>query len=718
MMSGYLDNGNGNASTVRVAGIAPGTYSIYVYVDGDNPNASRSGSYQISGSGITTATVVATDPQNSTFGGAFVAANSSSGNYVVFTGVSISSGFTLTATPAATGDVPRAPINGIQIVPTGTATAPPSVSVSVTPGSSVLKPSQGQQLSATVTGSTNTAVTWSLAPTMGTISASGMYTAPATLSASQTVVVKATSVADPTKAATSSMTLMPALAITTGTIPGGTAGLSYTTTLVATGGSSPYNWTISSGALPTGLTLATSTGVISGTPQAAGSFSFVARVADSAGNQATQAYTLSVQNSTPTYYISGANGNDSWSGQLPAPNAANTDGPFQSLRKAQIVMQSSSKKTVTIRGGTYALGSGMNFTTADNGEAWVSYPGESVILDGAGSATIRLTNPNHMTFQGLTFRNMGVDGLFVDFGDYLTIQSNTFLNCKQGCLTGNYVTNSTIDRNTIDGQSPGNPAGNTGMGYSAINIFGTSNNNRVTKNLIRNTQGGGIAFSNGPTQTGCSNNIIDRNVLRNVDNNVVDFGAIYIYDPSHAGVGNQITNNIVDGYGGPNGVANAVKGIYLDDLTSNVLVKGNVVRNGGAWAYLIHGGDHNTVTNNVWDLSSSGTLLNFYQVSPIKDYGMTFNVFTKNLIYSASSYPSSLYLIYINSGDALISASNNLYFSATGANIPNTGIVDSNRVLANPLFPSPSTGDYSMPATSPAYSTVGFTALPTDQGPM
>jgi parallel beta-helix repeat protein len=381
-------------------------------------------------------------------------------------------------------------------------------------------------------------------------------------------------------------------------------------------------------------------------------------------------------------------------------------------------MQSSARKAATIRGGTYSVASGMSFTGSDNGETWIAYPGEVPVLDGGGQGTLRLGNSSRMTFQGLTFRNMGADGVFIDYGDAFTIQSNVFTNCRLGCITANFLTNSVLDSNTIDGQSPGNPAGNTGNAYSAIHLYGTSSNNRITRNLIKNTQGGGIGLDNGPTQAGCSNNIIDRNLLQNVDTNVVDFGAIYIYDPSHAGVGNQITNNVVDQYGGPNGVANAVKGIYLDDLTSNVLVSGNIVRNGGAWAFMIHGGDRNTITNNVWDLSSSGTQLAFYQSSPFGSYGMSSNVFTKNLVYSASTYPSSLYLIYKGSGDASLAASNNLYYSATGAAIPNSGFVDSNRILSNPLFASPSTANYAMPPSSPAYTTVGFAPLPTDQGPL
>ena len=69
--------------------------------------------------------------------------------------------------------------------------------------------------------------------------------------------------------------------ITASSVPSGQAGTAYTTTLAASGGTTPYSWSISSGALPAGLTLAAASGVISGTPTTAGTFSFTAKVTDS-----------------------------------------------------------------------------------------------------------------------------------------------------------------------------------------------------------------------------------------------------------------------------------------------------------------------------------------------------------------------------------------------------------------------------------------------------
>lgn len=71
----------------------------------------------------------------------------------------------------------------------------------------------------------------------------------------------------------------------------GITGMSYTANLVATGGLTPYAWSILSGALPAGLTLSPA-GVISGTPSLAGTYSFIVRVTDGSNQIVTRSYTI------------------------------------------------------------------------------------------------------------------------------------------------------------------------------------------------------------------------------------------------------------------------------------------------------------------------------------------------------------------------------------------------------------------------------------------
>jgi hypothetical protein len=83
------------------------------------------------------------------------------------------------------------------------------VTVSVSPGTAALAASQTQQFTAAVNNTGNAAVSWAITPATGSISATGLYTAPLSVSTTQTVTVTATSAADNTKSASATVTLNP-----------------------------------------------------------------------------------------------------------------------------------------------------------------------------------------------------------------------------------------------------------------------------------------------------------------------------------------------------------------------------------------------------------------------------------------------------------------------------------------------------------------------------
>lgn len=89
-----------------------------------------------------------------------------------------------------------------------------------------------------------------------------------------------------------SVTVFPALIITTTSFAPGAVGASYSQPLSATGGTPPYSWAVTGGALPSGLTLGVSG--VSGTPSVPGIYSFTLRVTDANGFQSFQAYTTSI----------------------------------------------------------------------------------------------------------------------------------------------------------------------------------------------------------------------------------------------------------------------------------------------------------------------------------------------------------------------------------------------------------------------------------------
>ncbi len=135
------------------------------------------------------------------------------------------------------------------------------ISVSVSPSAIALGQSQSQQFTAAVTGTTNTSVLWSYSPALGTLTGTGLYTAPAGVTG--TVVITATSVADPSKSGTATVTLTSAAppAITSVNAAGtntGTANITWAT-------DRPADSRIDYGTSPTSLTLsATDAALVTG----------------------------------------------------------------------------------------------------------------------------------------------------------------------------------------------------------------------------------------------------------------------------------------------------------------------------------------------------------------------------------------------------------------------------------------------------------------------
>ena len=177
-----------------------------------------------------------------------------------------------------------------------------AVSIGMTPSAAqTLEQTQTLGVTAAISNdpSATPSVTWSLSTgAKGTLSgqtATGVtYSAPASVTAASTDTLTATSAFDGTKTATLTINLVPPPSITTASLPAGTVGTAYTTTnLAATGGVSPYTWSVTAGALPGGLTLS-SAGAISGTPTAFGTFNFTVQVKDASNFTATANLSIKV----------------------------------------------------------------------------------------------------------------------------------------------------------------------------------------------------------------------------------------------------------------------------------------------------------------------------------------------------------------------------------------------------------------------------------------
>ncbi|MCW2065754.1 UNVERIFIED_ORG: uncharacterized protein YhjY with autotransporter beta-barrel domain [Stenotrophomonas maltophilia] len=96
------------------------------------------------------------------------------------------------------------------------------------------------------------------------------------------------------KSVTLQVVAPPTIVINPATIPGATVAVAYSQTLSASGGTAQYGFAITAGTLPAGLSLNTTTGALTGTPTAAGTFNFTVTATDANSFTGSRAYTLAV----------------------------------------------------------------------------------------------------------------------------------------------------------------------------------------------------------------------------------------------------------------------------------------------------------------------------------------------------------------------------------------------------------------------------------------
>ncbi len=166
------------------------------------------------------------------------------------------------------------------------------------------------------------------------------------------------------------------LAVATTSLPSGTVSASYSQPLSASGGTSPYAWSLSSGSLPVGLALSSS-GTISGTPTVAATSSFTAQVKDLTGTTASAPLGINIGTSAlPMVSIT-----------TPA-NGSTITGTVNLTGSATDTLGIASVQ-VSIDGGSYANASG---TTS-----WTFSVNTTALSNGTHSFSAKVTDPSGRT---------------------------------------------------------------------------------------------------------------------------------------------------------------------------------------------------------------------------------------------------------------------------------------------------------------------------------
>jgi len=241
---------------------------------------------------------------------------------------------------------------------------------------------------------------------------SGAITGTPTTNGTSTFTVKVTDSGGPAQTATQTFTvsISTGLTITTTSLASGTAGLTYTATLQAQSGTPPYTWSMT-GLLPAGLTLNASTGIISGTPTATGTFSFIVKVADtsSPAQSATQALSLFInppttEPITPTFSFT---------------NISGTVAPGTNITSATVQLSQASSAEYT---GTLSLALTPNSSVTGLPAGYLGDAG-FVSSTGTKSASSTLTIPASTT--SVAFPTFDPGTVAGNIGITLTIGSQT-----------------------------------------------------------------------------------------------------------------------------------------------------------------------------------------------------------------------------------------------------------------------------------------------------
>ena len=176
-----------------------------------------------------------------------------------------------------------------------------------------------------VAGDTSQPYTWTAIgalPAGLTLSTAGIISGTATASGTTRFTAQVRDNSGATTTRVFDLRVLAPPSVTTASLPEAFQGSAYSTTLSGTDGQTPYQWRVSAGTLPEGLTLS-SAGVLSGTPPTGGTSSFTVELTDANGVRGTRALTLTVS----VLAITTASLTDGYTGQPYSATLAASGGP-------------------------------------------------------------------------------------------------------------------------------------------------------------------------------------------------------------------------------------------------------------------------------------------------------------------------------------------------------------------------------------------------------
>jgi len=655
------------------------------------------------------------------------------------------------------------------VLTVSTSIPPLELTTSQLPGGTV-----GSSYSTTLSASGGTPpYSWSVSsdtlPTGLSLSSSGTLSGTPTVAGAFpfTVAVKDTASASASASLSINVASVSPLQITSSQLPGGTVSSAYSATLSASGGTSPYSWSVSSGTLPTGLSLSSS-GALSGTPTVAGSFPFTVAVKDAASASASASLSINVVTAAPpTVSISNPASGATLSGTTTVSGVASDGLPITSVQLSVdggAFSNASGTTSWSFSLNTNSLSNGAHTLTAkvndSSGNSATSSPVSITVNNGSTTATdcslyaspsgsdsnSGTSSSSPKTFQGAANSTQSGSVVCLLGGTYSL--SSSFSPPTSGSPSS-WITYKNYDSTPVNFVWSGGsnasamfyigggsfPSGPAYLEFRGLNLNGNTNaadgffcrgshHLRFISNSISNTGGSGIASIDCDYLTS-DHNLINHNgyIPSGTANpqwyswtSAISYNSNQWFD-NYAGFHNIISNNIISGevdqsthHTDGNGIILDLSSGSYDPSTANTppaLILNNVVYGNGGRCIVAYVVTNFWIVNNTCfknDLDTSESSFGSFEPNDSHDGYLINNI----AVAYQSGHPP-----YEQGGTVTnVHYYADLYFGASN----NFSYSDPSQFLqADPLFlnpPSLGAGGYAN-ALAPSLLSTGLTLLPT-----